>query len=592
MGSNRQVVGNPFENQIPTVSPTASPVDVYQRGVVKKSPFEALARTLSNLERKATPIFQAEEKRRGEAEYARGIELYNETRVSIGDAVRDGVIEEGESPYLRKGYRVSHLNAMSARYASELENALITKKLYTNGDPTAVEAFTTKFYTDFQEKNGLNDSGDTELATYFSEPAAKANETFRSSWKSKHTAWQKAANYDAWANEVSAFTDTLFLDDDTPEARLAKMGTLSTWINEKVKLAEVDGMDRKKVKETILNSIILSAYEKEDLSILDTLDNIVTGTGILGRDNATRLAVLKAGDDIAADIATAEVAQAKALKERNEQYVSSTQTRLTSLYIMRENQGDPAEIGKIDNQIADEMNELRRLGRNGNSKAQEAYQSLFKFGQAQQKVWDDNFNVDDQIYAAVLNSTFTLDNQIDVVNTLTRAVNENEIKRTDMGPMLTIWNNTYGGGNLDWLVSNSASKVARASAVKTATESNRDDSGYGNSLAGDDAGYLFDQTYMEYKAEWMVANPDTTYSPTAQYNVSAQALEMVKRRTINPDMQITLAEQQNQNLADRLVLELEAEALANAAALTGDGTGPTVPMKREDILNTIRGGSN
>ena len=588
----RPVIGNPFDGQIGTVAPTASPVDTYKRGVVQRSPFEALANSLSRLEQKATPAIQAAEARAAEAEYARGIELYNETRISIGDAVRDGVIEEGESPYLRKGYRVSHLNAMSARYASELENALITKKLYTNGDPTAVEAFTTKFYTDFQEKNGLNDSGDTELATYFSEPAAKANETFRSSWKSKHTAWQKAANYDAWANEVSAFTDTLFLDDDTPEARLAKMGTLSTWINEKVKLAEVDGMDRKKVKETILNSIILSAYEKEDLSILNILDTIVTGTGILGRDNATRLAVLKAGDDIAADIATAEVAQAKALKGRNEQYVSSTQTRLTSLYIMRENQGDPAEIGKIDNQIADEMNELRRLGRNGNSKAQEAYQSLFKFGQAQQKVWDDNFNVDDQLYASVLNSTFTLDNQIDVVKTLTRAVNENEIKPSDMGPMLTIWNNTYGGDTLDWLVSNSASKGARASVVKTAAESQRDVNGFGNTIAGEMAGFQFDQFYMEQKVEWMTANPGKTYNSTAEYTVSAQALEMVQRSFVSPAAQAEVLDQQDQNLADRLALELEAEALANAAALTGGGTDPTVPMKREDILNTIRGGSN
>ena len=45
----RPVVGNPFENQIPTVSPTASPVETYVRPATKKSPFEALANTLSNL---------------------------------------------------------------------------------------------------------------------------------------------------------------------------------------------------------------------------------------------------------------------------------------------------------------------------------------------------------------------------------------------------------------------------------------------------------------------------------------------------------------------------------------------------------------
>ena len=80
----RPVVGNPFENQIPTVSPTASPVETYVRPAVKKSPFEALANTLSNLERKAVPALQAEEKRRAEREFAEGQELYNKTRQSIG----------------------------------------------------------------------------------------------------------------------------------------------------------------------------------------------------------------------------------------------------------------------------------------------------------------------------------------------------------------------------------------------------------------------------------------------------------------------------------------------------------------------------
>ena len=49
----RAVVGNPFENQIPTVSPTAQPVDIYQRGVVKSSPFASLAEILSRLSQKA-----------------------------------------------------------------------------------------------------------------------------------------------------------------------------------------------------------------------------------------------------------------------------------------------------------------------------------------------------------------------------------------------------------------------------------------------------------------------------------------------------------------------------------------------------------
>ena len=56
----RPIVGNPFENQIPTVSPTASPVDIYVRPAERTSPFAALADSLSRLERKAVPIFKEE----------------------------------------------------------------------------------------------------------------------------------------------------------------------------------------------------------------------------------------------------------------------------------------------------------------------------------------------------------------------------------------------------------------------------------------------------------------------------------------------------------------------------------------------------
>ena len=68
----RPVVGNPFDGQIGTVAPIARPVDIYERGVVKKSPFEALANTLGNLERKAIPALQREEQRLADKEFKEG----------------------------------------------------------------------------------------------------------------------------------------------------------------------------------------------------------------------------------------------------------------------------------------------------------------------------------------------------------------------------------------------------------------------------------------------------------------------------------------------------------------------------------------
>ena len=70
-------------------------------------------------------------------------------------------------PYLRKGYRIANLNVLSARYAAELNQALTARKLYTNGDPAAIEQFTEKFYADFQDKNDFDSFATTEVADYF-----------------------------------------------------------------------------------------------------------------------------------------------------------------------------------------------------------------------------------------------------------------------------------------------------------------------------------------------------------------------------------------------------------------------------------------
>ena len=59
----RSVVGNPFENQIGTVGPTASPVDTYVRPAVQRGEFQALADTLTKIKAKADPILARQEKR-------------------------------------------------------------------------------------------------------------------------------------------------------------------------------------------------------------------------------------------------------------------------------------------------------------------------------------------------------------------------------------------------------------------------------------------------------------------------------------------------------------------------------------------------
>jgi len=136
----RQIVGNPFENQIPNTSPTARVVDTYVQPA-KNNDFEQLSAMLNRLDPKVKRNEANNQKRADDTAYSEGLELYNKTRVSMGEAVKQGVFKEGENPYIRKGYRTANLNAMGIRYATELYDELNTNKLYTNDNPADIDKY-------------------------------------------------------------------------------------------------------------------------------------------------------------------------------------------------------------------------------------------------------------------------------------------------------------------------------------------------------------------------------------------------------------------------------------------------------------------
>ena len=278
----RPVVGNPFDGQIGTVAPTARPVDTYVRGVVKKSPFEALSKTLNNLEKKAVPALQREEQRRGEKEFKEGQALYNTNRIAIGEAVKQGLIDEGESPYLRKGYRIAQMNTLGMRYTAELESALERQKLYTSGDPERIEKFVTEFQEKFVANNGMSDFAASELSEHFGVVAAKSNEVFRQSWQKKHVAWQSAQNYVAFEREVAEATISFFKPDMSDEERKAAMGSFSTWLEAKAAAASTDGMNNEKVLNTILQGVGIAVQKTGQTDILEVFKRTQFGTGTAG----------------------------------------------------------------------------------------------------------------------------------------------------------------------------------------------------------------------------------------------------------------------------------------------------------------------
>ena len=274
----RPVVGNPFENQIPTVSPTASPVDIYVRGTEKRSAMAGLADTLKRFSQKAVPVLGGLEQQAAEREILEGQKLYTENRIAIGEAVKNGIIEEGASPYIRKGYRISQMASLSMRYADDLERALEVQKLYHDGDPSKIETFISKFQQDFVNANGLTQFGKAEMQEYFGTAANKANEVFRTSWSNKHVDWQKEAAQTEFENQVAMATMTLMQEDASLEERQKALQNLGSYIEMLAKGKKVDGVENEDVIDAVMNGVGTIAEFTGDDSILDIFDNFKFGT--------------------------------------------------------------------------------------------------------------------------------------------------------------------------------------------------------------------------------------------------------------------------------------------------------------------------
>tara|TARA_R110000822_G_scaffold160090_1_gene300321 strand:+ start:253 stop:1863 length:1611 start_codon:yes stop_codon:yes gene_type:complete len=319
----RPVIGNPFDGQIGTVAPTAGPVDTYQRAVVKSSKFDALAGMLTRVSAKADPAIKAAEKRAAEREYQQGIQLYNDTRKSIGEAVKSGLIAEGASPYLRKGYRVSQMNTLAMRYTAELETALERQKLYTNNDPERIERFIEKFQDNFVEANGMSEFAKSEVAEYFGTPANKGNELFRAAWQDKHVAWQQEQNYIQFEAEVAETTINLFRPGMSDDERVIAMGSFAKWLENRSEAASIDGMKNSEVLKTILQGVGLAVEQTGDTDILEVFKLTKFGTEAASKSLSVQAKIL----DIEA---RALVLETRRAKQQDDEYDAITQTARTN----------------------------------------------------------------------------------------------------------------------------------------------------------------------------------------------------------------------------------------------------------------------
>ena len=429
----RQVVGNPFDNQIPTVSPTAQIVDTYYRVTPERSPLAGIAESLQRFKAKSQQPLANMENRAIERELAEGQRLYNENRINIGEAVKQGIIEEGESPYLRKGYRIAQMNTLSMRYTAELESALERQKLYTNGNPQRIEKFISEFQNQFLEKNGLNEFSDVEVTEYFGTSANKSNELFRDAWRKKHIAWQRQQNYLAFEKEVAEATVNVFRPDMSLEERQDAMGNFSKWLEAKAENANVDGMNNTDVINTILAGVGIAVEQTGQTDILDVFKTTKFGTAAA----ASSLKVQAKLIDI--ENKAIRLEEARARREEVELQEAYETARATTRAIGEKFYSQPTEQNRLELEAA--IRTLMTTPDDTNTslgvalrKELEAYDKAFVSGGVN-KTPQSELRIDADLQRA---KTYE-----EAASVISRAADMGEIKDTDVSVKLNLWKTQY-----------------------------------------------------------------------------------------------------------------------------------------------------
>lgn len=509
----RPVVGNPFENQIATVSPTASPIDIYTRPVVEKSPFEALATTLANIERKAVPALQAEEKRRAENEIREGQRLYEENRIAIGEAVKKGIIDEGASPYIRKGYRISQMSTLAMRYAEDLERVLEQQKLYTNGDPARIEAFVADFQKQFIETNGLSGFSDAEVQEYFGSTANKANEVFRSAWRDKHVKWQKEAAQKAFENQVAMATMALMQEDATLEERQNALTKLGGYIQTLADGKKIDGVSNDDVINSVLQGVGTIAEYTADDSILDLFDNIKFGTNTASSSLKIQAKILDIQNRVFTLQERRRVKQEREVKQANE---TARATAGQSVFTYLE---DPSEDSRA---IADAA--IVALQATGNEKnVDEAFQLSALLESYDKGLVGANKTAQTEVSLDEALSRATTESQARAI--ISTYADQQKLNSNDIFTKLNYWRQNYDPANdqavgLDF--NGNTTEAQAADAFKRIVEGDPDSYDM-NKLSNGQYGYTqFKRLYREAVAKWSADNNGAFPTEQAKEDIAAE----------------------------------------------------------------------
>lgn len=243
--------------------------------------------------------------------------LLERNKAGFKTAIDRGDIPAGASPWFQKGYRAQKQRLAAEEYSSAMKQAWANSSVKEIDDPGAARDFAQKFTETWVQQQGLDQ--DREFAQVFAPQAAQAQaELLQMHTQHRLQAVERAVQENT-AQEITNLLKREYESGITvgPNGP-AQAGDVSTAgvISDLLKAQISNGLSGTVANDLAADAVIEFAKEKLDSSVLDVLDQIPAGSGVLGDITRIRQAKREAQSYIWRATEENQALEAKQLKEQ------------------------------------------------------------------------------------------------------------------------------------------------------------------------------------------------------------------------------------------------------------------------------------
>jgi len=215
-------------------------------------------------------------------------------KAQFKEAVQSGQIPAGASPWFKVGYERQKATRTALEYDQAMKAAYSGTNLSDNDDPKAISTFMADFTTKWMEANP-DAKSNPEFGSIFSVMGAKSQDALQTIHAVERTK----------RIEEGLIDDTGFMLRATLDNSVDLLGnrnpTLGADLAQLVDDQVAVGLSGPMANKLVADEVIRKAVEEGDITLLDVLDDVPSGSGTVGKVGYVRDAVSQARDQIASE---------------------------------------------------------------------------------------------------------------------------------------------------------------------------------------------------------------------------------------------------------------------------------------------------